>query len=69
VQDPKLVRYLREGVLDEYLSDNVKARRMGPDGSYIKPTRDTGDVPVNVQTRLLSKHIGLGKKVRSVWKI
>jgi polyphosphate kinase len=62
VQDPQLVHYLREGVLDVYLSDNVKARRMGPDGSYIKPTRGTGDVPVNVQTRLLSKHIGLGEE-------
>jgi polyphosphate kinase len=62
VQEPKLVRYLREGVLDEYLSDNVKARHMGSDGSYTKPARGTGDVPVNVQTRLLSKHIGLGEE-------
>ncbi len=62
VQEPKLVRYLREGVLDVYLSDNVKARHMGSDGSYTKPTRGTGDVPVNVQTRLLSKHIGLGEE-------
>jgi hypothetical protein len=35
---------------------------MCPDGSYVKPTRQTGDVPVNVQTRLLSKHIGLGEE-------
>jgi polyphosphate kinase len=62
VQEPKLVRYLRESVLAEYLTDNVKARRMSPDGSYIKPTRQSGDVPINVQTRLLSKHIGLGEE-------
>jgi len=62
VQEPKLVRYLREGVLDLYLSDNVKARRMGPDGVYTRPTRGTGDVPVNVQTKLLGKHIGLGEE-------
>jgi polyphosphate kinase len=62
VQDPKLVQYLREGVLDLYLSDNVKARRMGPDGVYTRPTRGTGDVPVNVQTKLLGKHIGLGEE-------
>jgi polyphosphate kinase len=62
VQEPKLVRYLREGVLAEYLADNVKARCMNPDGSYVRPTRQSGDVPVNVQTRLLGKHIGVGEE-------
>jgi len=62
VQDAQLVRYLRDGVLEEYLSDNVKARRMGPDGNYVKPTRQTGEVAITVQTRMLSKHIGLGEE-------
>jgi polyphosphate kinase len=34
VEDKRLIRYLRDDVLAIYLADNVKARRMLPDGSY-----------------------------------
>ena len=34
VQDPKLVRYLRDEVLATYLSEVVKARHMNSDGTY-----------------------------------
>ena len=34
VTDPALVRHLRDVVLEAYLSDNVRARRMRPDGKY-----------------------------------
>lgn len=34
VEDEKLVRYLRDTVLEAYLADNAQARRMQPDGSY-----------------------------------
>ncbi len=34
VEDPRLIRHLRDDVLAIYLADNVKARRMLPDGSY-----------------------------------
>ena len=36
IEDPKLRRHLKEEVLDVYLRDNVKARRLQPDGSYIR---------------------------------
>lgn len=40
IQDPNLIRHLRDNVLNTYLSDNVKARIMLPDGAY---TRNHGD--------------------------
>jgi polyphosphate kinase len=54
VQDPRLVEYLREGVLEVQLTDNVKARRMGSDGSYerVKPGDD--EPSVSCQEVLLS---------------
>jgi polyphosphate kinase len=35
VTDPKAKRYLREVLLEAYLNDNVKARELQPDGSYV----------------------------------
>ncbi len=34
IQDPNLIRHLRDSVLATYLSDNIKARIMLPDGTY-----------------------------------
>jgi polyphosphate kinase len=34
VSDPQAKRYLRDVLLDAYLSDNTKARELQPDGSY-----------------------------------
>lgn len=42
VNDPRLKRYLKEGVLDAYLSDNVNAAELGPDGFY-QPVRPGAD--------------------------
>jgi polyphosphate kinase len=40
VEDKVLVRYIRKNILELYLQDNVKARTMKPDGTYLrlKPT-------------------------------
>jgi polyphosphate kinase len=38
VQDPKLVRFLRDEVLAIYLADVAKARYMKPDGTYERPS-------------------------------
>lgn len=62
VQEPALIRHLRENVLAEYLEDNVKARRMCPDGSYVKPSRAPEEKPKNVQLRLIQKHLGEGEE-------
>jgi len=61
VEHLPLVRYLRDAVLAEYLSDNVKARRMSPDGAYLPPERDAKHTPINAQLRLLNRRMGFDK--------
>jgi polyphosphate kinase len=43
VEDPKMLRILRDGILEVYLGDNVKARRMSSEGIYerLRPTDET----------------------------
>jgi len=43
----------RDEILAEYLVDNVKARRMMPDGSYKRAARGDGQVALNSQEILL----------------
>jgi polyphosphate kinase len=39
VTNPKSKRYLRDVLLDAYLTDNTKARELQPDGSYVPIAR------------------------------
>jgi polyphosphate kinase len=54
VSDPALARHLREDVLDVYLRDNVRARRMRPDGSYERLQAGDGAPAVDSQATLLA---------------
>ena len=36
VNDPQIKSYLKSEVLEVYLRDNVKARLLQPDGSYLR---------------------------------
>ncbi len=57
VRDPGLAHQLRHEVLELYLRDNVRARRMLPDGSYRRCT--PGDAPpVDSQALLLARPRG-----------
>ncbi len=49
VEDPKLVRYLRDEVLATYLSEVVKARHMNADGTYSRDPRYTSRREINSQ--------------------
>jgi polyphosphate kinase len=53
VSDPALVRHLRDVVLDAYLTDNVRARRMRADGKYDRIRPREGEAAVDAQARLL----------------
>jgi polyphosphate kinase len=53
VTDPALVRHLREGVLDTYLADNVRARVMRADGGYDRVHPRDQEPAVDAQARLL----------------
>jgi polyphosphate kinase len=49
VYDPKLKAYLKDVVLMAYLKDNVKARRLLPDGSYERIKAASGEELFNSQ--------------------
>jgi len=54
VLDPRLLRTLRDVVLAIYLDDNVRARHMQADGTYVRATPGPGEEPVDSQAWLLS---------------
>jgi polyphosphate kinase len=55
IQDPRLVRYVRDVILATYLADNVKAREMLPDGSYRRLHAAPGQPAVNSQQALIEQ--------------
>jgi polyphosphate kinase len=58
IQDPVLIRHLRDSVLTTYLTDNIKARIMMPDGTYERAQRDKKSEPVYSQKALLKGRTG-----------
>ena len=55
VLNPDLVRQIRDGVLDIYLSDNDRAYLLGPDGyRRVEPTPDAA--PLSAQHALLAHY-------------
>ncbi len=57
VEDPRLVRYLRDDILATYLADNLKARFMLPEGTYkmLKPRE--GDLELSAQEVFLNSRM------------
>jgi polyphosphate kinase len=56
VQDPRLIKYVHDELLQTCLSDNVKGRLMQPDGSYVRVKADGKKAPINSQEWLLEWH-------------
>jgi polyphosphate kinase len=54
IEDVRLRRYLRERVLELYLQDNIQARELQSDGSYVRCTPD-GKAPTDAQQLLLDQ--------------
>ena len=54
LEDPALIRHMHDDILQVYLADTVKARRLLPDGTYelVKPKGD--QTPLNSQNWLIS---------------
>jgi polyphosphate kinase len=50
IEDPRLKKHLKEEVLDICLRDNVKARRLQPDGSYERVRSAEGEESVDSQS-------------------
>jgi polyphosphate kinase len=61
VQEKAMIRYLRDEVLATYLIDNVRARRMLPDGTYERLKPRAKDKPVDSQVWLLGRHLHAGR--------
>ena len=53
LEDPEHIRYIREEVLETYLSDNQLSYAMQPNGSYVRRKPEKGESAVNVQNALL----------------
>jgi len=53
VQDAEIIHYLRDEMLGAYQRDNVKARHLQPDGTYVRLVPGTHDEPFNVQEWLI----------------
>lgn len=57
LQDPRLVKRALDEILNTYLSDNVKARRMQSDGSYTRRKAPNGRKTVSAQAWLLRRSV------------
>jgi polyphosphate kinase len=53
VRKATIIRTLRDKVLESYLRDNTKARRMQTDGSYVRVQAEKGKKPFSAQEHLL----------------
>ncbi len=58
VEDPRLLRYLRDEVLVTYLADNVQARHMRGDGSYVRAAPGPGEGPIDAQAWFINRAMG-----------
>jgi polyphosphate kinase len=65
VRDPALVRHLRDVVLGTYLADNVRARRMRPDGGYERVRPRDGEPAIDSQATLLAAAIATADAART----
>jgi len=55
IEDPAMIRHVRDDVLETYLADNLKARIMLPDGSYCRPVPSTDQPALNVQEAFIAR--------------
>ncbi|MEE4195343.1 MAG: polyphosphate kinase 1 [Anaerolineae bacterium] len=53
VEDPDLIKYVRDQILRVYLRDNTKARLMKPDGSYHRLQPGKGEAPFSAQEHFM----------------
>jgi polyphosphate kinase len=56
IEEARVIRFLRDEVLDVYLADNVKAREMRADGTYLRRPVEKGAPRINSQEVLLERN-------------
>ena len=57
IEEPDHIRRIREDILDVYLRDNEKARRLQPDGTYVRAGCDPEGDRVSVQDWFLKQRV------------
>jgi polyphosphate kinase len=62
VEDPRLKTRIVDEILDTLLLDNVKARRLEPDGSYQRVAPGEGELPVRSQVVFQSRARGQARE-------
>jgi polyphosphate kinase len=55
IEDERLRMRIKNEIIDCYLADNVKARRMQGDGKYVRPARAKGDPAIDAQAALIPR--------------
>ena len=66
IEDKRLVRHLRDEVLAIYMADNVKARRMLPDGTYVCVQPGKDEQPLNSQAWFIQRRTEMAQQSLSV---
>jgi len=56
IEENRVVRFLRDEVLDVYMQDNIKAREMKSDGTYFRKPPMRGEARINAQEVLLERN-------------
>ncbi len=56
LEDPHLLRFVRDTLLDTYLRDNTRARVLQPDGSYVRLSPAEDEEPVDSQAPFMGYH-------------
>jgi polyphosphate kinase len=54
VQDRQMITHIIENILANYAKDNIKARKMMPDGTYVRITPKENQAPLNIQNWFIS---------------
>jgi polyphosphate kinase len=54
VENKEMIQHIRDNILNFYGKDNVKARKMRSDGSYVRVTSEKGLEPLNIQNWLIN---------------
>lgn len=55
IEDGRLIRRLRDRILQKYLEDDLGAWIMQPDGTYVRPKREPGKKPLSSQAWFLKR--------------
>ena len=55
LENPGMIQHVKDQILAAYLADNVKAREMQSDGTYVRKHAARGSSPVSVQSVLIER--------------